>query len=202
MNKGNEKGKQSRTCRILAKELLYAEKVSSFSGLASLSNSGGADVEDIGMASIHSGDVYRLRLAWDGDAYAGCFFELLTRNEYLRRPISLCGKGEGYIELAIRVAGSGTKELVSRPVGDVIECFGPMGRGFELPMRGRLDTADEEENCHEKRYLVVGGGIGVAPLQPLLQELTSRRVEVDADMVIEEAVANVELWCRKGYQSR
>ncbi len=183
MNKGNKKGKQSKRCRILAKERLHTEQNRS---LCRLNSSSGAVEEAVNLqvdtvnavdamdVSVRSGDVYKLRLAWDGDAYAGCFFELLSREGYLRRPISLCGKGEGYIELAIRVAGVGTQELVSRAVGDFVECFGPMGRGFDLPVK---KTVGEDG---EKRYLVVGGGIGVAPLQPLLEGLHVLGVGVDA----------------------
>ncbi len=118
---------------------------------------------------LGEGDVVRLRLKWDGDSYPGCFFQLLPRNEYLRRPISLCGSGEGYIELAIRVQGSGTHEIASRCIGDAVECFGPLGRGFEVGKGGR--------------FLVVGGGIGVAPLQPLVRELRKLNPESIIDFV-------------------
>ncbi|MDO4753874.1 MAG: dihydroorotate dehydrogenase [Bacillota bacterium] len=140
--------KTSASCKILDKKLVYTEN-----------------------AAI--GDVFLLRLEWHGDSYPGCFFQLQPDNEYLRRPISLCGSGEGFIDLAIRVAGEGTRDLVSREVGDEIECFGPLGRGFELP----------HEIDKEARYLVIGGGIGVAPLLPLVSALDSENRE-QVDFVI------------------
>ncbi len=173
-----------------------------------------ADVsENFGVAGnlseeVRFGDVYKIKLQWSGEAYAGCFFQLLTRNEYLRRPISLCGMGDGYVELAIRVAGSGTQELVSRQVGDYIECFGPLGRGFEIPECGLLsnqiqndlyasdDVERNSENLKKKRYLVIGGGIGVAPLHPLVKELKNKTVksaykkhreEINGEQVLEQA---------------
>lgn len=115
------------------------------------------------MESICDGDVAVVRLEWHGEAYPGCFYQLQPRNEYLRRPISLYGNGEGYIDLAIRAAGSGTKELLGRQIGDQIDCFGPLGHGYELPF--------PSETGEKKRYLLVGGGIGVAPLLPVYHYL-------------------------------
>lgn len=152
--------KISESCEILDKKWIYSE-----SGV----------VQDEGTDEVKAGDVVVLKLAWSGDSYPGCFFQLQPRNEYLRRPISLCGSGDGYIELAIRVAGEGTRELVSRKVGEKIECFGPLGRGFELPSSSLRKAPP--------RYLVVGGGIGVAPLLPLIR-LLRRDANSSADFVV------------------
>lgn len=139
--------KISKNCKILAKDILLMR---------------GYELSD--------GDVVLLRLEWDGDSYPGCFFQLLPRNEYLRRPISLLGSGDGCIELAIRVNGSGTRDIVSRNVGDFVECFGPLGRGFEV--------------VSGSRFLVVGGGIGVAPLHPLVRALREVNPSAEIDFVM------------------
>lgn len=189
--------KISESCEILDKRRVYSEN----GGVCASACGGAADVASNGVSGkmsdeesfeemregsdeVKTGDVVVLKLAWPGDSYPGCFFQLQPRTEYLRRPISLCGSGDGYIELAIRVAGEGTRELVSRKVGEKIECFGPLGRGFEIPERPSrsahsahsADSTDCFEPSHiscEKtpRYLVIGGGIGVAPLLPLIRVL-------------------------------
>lgn len=155
-----EKKKRSESCRILDKRWIYR------------SPRNGAGYE-----TISEGDVAIVRLEWHGDAYAGCFFQLQPRNEYLRRPISLCGNGDGYIDLAIRAAGSGTIELLSRGVGDCMDCFGPLGHGYELPL------VNESKDGEKKRYLLVGGGIGVAPLLPVYEYLT-KVVDADVDFIV------------------
>jgi dihydroorotate dehydrogenase electron transfer subunit len=49
------------------------------------------------------------------------------------------------------VVGRGTAWLSQRKVGDVVRAYGPLGKGFRLPVaRGNL--------------LLIGGGVGVAPL--------------------------------------
>lgn len=77
----------------------------------------------------------------------------------LRRPISLhrIDKEKGSVYLLYQVVGRGT-ELMSHFVpGQKVDLMGPLGNGFTLP---------EAENV-----TVIGGGIGVAPLFPLLSLL-------------------------------
>lgn len=177
--------KISRDCKIIKKERIYRE-------------SGNASADE-----AQVGDVVTLRLEWDGHAYPGCFFQLQPQNGYLRRPISLCGCGAGYIDLAIRVAGEGTAEIVSRPVGATIACFGPLGRGFEMPDDASsplpqgdpfaVDVLGDGASLRRdaavttvtavRRYLIVGGGIGVAPLLPLAEHL-KRRPDAVFDFVV------------------
>ncbi len=78
----------------------------------------------------------------------------------LRRPISLHGidYGKGTISLLYQVVGTGTRLLAEMAPGDEIDVMGPLGKGFTVP-----DGI--------KKALVVGGGIGVAPLFPLIHSL-------------------------------
>lgn len=77
----------------------------------------------------------------------------------LRRPISICDFGEGFVRFAFQVKGEGTKELAKFEVGDVIDMMGPLGHGFRT-------TPGE-------KAVVIGGGIGVFPVLGLARETDS-----------------------------
>jgi dihydroorotate dehydrogenase electron transfer subunit len=70
------------------------------------------------------------------------------------------------VELLFRVVGRGTRLLAERRAGDQIDIIGPLGNGFEI--RPELERA-----------VLVAGGIGVAPLLGLAQELRWRGIEVE-----------------------
>ncbi|MDQ3859458.1 MAG: dihydroorotate dehydrogenase electron transfer subunit [Actinomycetota bacterium] len=79
----------------------------------------------------------------------GQFFMLSPPGRVLPRPMSLCLAPRGELAFLIDPIGAGTRALSVLETGDRITVFGPLGRGF------RLDVA---------RPLLVGGGIGIAPL--------------------------------------
>ncbi len=72
----------------------------------------------------------------------------------LRRPISINFVDREHNELWLMVAlvGKGTRSLGQLQEGDTLNCILPLGHGFTMP-----------ENRSE-RLLLVGGGVGVAPL--------------------------------------
>jgi NAD(P)H-flavin reductase len=72
----------------------------------------------------------------------------------LPRPMSLCLAPPGELAFLIDAIGPGTHALCALEPGDGLAILGPLGNGF------RLDV---------ERPLLVGGGIGVAPL-PYLSE--------------------------------
>jgi len=72
-------------------------------------------------------------------------------------------RGGGQFEFAVQRVGSVTKALHEMQVGDVVGVRGPMGCGFPMDeIRGR-------------RVVILGGGIGMAPLRPLVQEIVDHR---------------------------
>ncbi|NLX17673.1 MAG: dihydroorotate dehydrogenase electron transfer subunit [Desulfobulbus sp.] len=76
----------------------------------------------------------------------------------LRRPFSVHRRCDTHsIQLLFRVVGRGTELLAAKRPGDVLHLIGPLGRGFDI------DDAD--------RVCLVGGGIGIAPLLFLAEEL-------------------------------
>lgn len=88
-----------------------------------------------------------------------------SKTTYLRRPISICfvDYEAREIWLLVRRAGEGTRHLCDTPVGRTVNIVLPLGRGFTVP----------ETNSY-RRMLLVGGGVGVAPLLYLGHELKRR----------------------------
>ena len=84
----------------------------------------------------------------------GQFFMLEAPGRVLPRAFSLCLAPRGELAFLIDPVGPGTRALAALEPGDRIAVLGPLGNGF------RLDVP---------RPLLVGGGIGVAPL-PYLSE--------------------------------
>lgn len=77
----------------------------------------------------------------------------------LRRPISICDVGEGFVRFAFQVKGEGTRLLAKKNVGDMIDVMGPLGHGFKT--------------FPNEKTVVIGGGIGVFPLLRLARETDS-----------------------------
>lgn len=89
------------------------------------------------------------------DIAGGQFVNILVPDAlgaFLRRPISVCNVEDGKLWLFIKDAGKGTARLCSLAEGSVLDVLLPLGHGFSLPSR----------EC--KRPLLIGGGVGVAPL--------------------------------------
>jgi dihydroorotate dehydrogenase electron transfer subunit len=86
----------------------------------------------------------------------GQFFMLEAPGRLLPRPMSLCLAPAGELAFLIDPIGPGTRALCALEPGDALYVLGPLGNGF------RLDVA---------RPLLVGGGIGIAPLPYLAETL-------------------------------
>ncbi len=67
----------------------------------------------------------------------------------LRRPLSVAGFSDT-IDFIFRVVGEGTRILSLKKEGEFIDILGPLGNGFKINS--------------SKRLILIGGGIGVAPL--------------------------------------
>jgi NAD(P)H-flavin reductase len=86
----------------------------------------------------------------------GQFFMLEAPGRLLPRPMSLCLAPPGELAFLIDAIGPGTRALCALGPGDELHVLGPLGNGFDLEV---------------ERPLLVGGGIGVAPLPYLSQAL-------------------------------
>jgi dihydroorotate dehydrogenase electron transfer subunit len=79
----------------------------------------------------------------------GQFFMLEAPGRLLPRPMSLCLAPPGELAFLIDPIGPGTRALCALEPGDGISILGPFGNGYCLDV---------------ERPLLVGGGIGIAPL--------------------------------------
>jgi dihydroorotate dehydrogenase electron transfer subunit len=88
----------------------------------------------------------------------GQFFMLEAPGRVLPRPMSLCLAPPGGLAFLFEPIGPGTRALAALEPGDDLAVLGPLGNGF------RLDV---------ERPLLVGGGIGIAPLPYLSEALNT-----------------------------
>ena len=86
----------------------------------------------------------------------GQFFMLEAPRRVLPRPMSVCLAAAGELAFLIDPIGPGTRSLCELERGERLYVLGPLGNGFDLDV---------------ERPLLVGGGIGIAPLPYLSQEL-------------------------------
>lgn len=89
----------------------------------------------------------------------------------LRRAFALCGatlhdKFAGTVQFVVAEHGPGTRWLVQRKPGDLLDLVGPLGTPFPLP-------------SGPAPAVLVGGGYGTAPLIPLAQALLANGSPVE-----------------------
>ncbi len=90
----------------------------------------------------------------------GQFVNIALPGKFLRRPISVCDWGKYHLTLLVKEAGEGTKELVRLPPETELDVLAGLGNGF--------DFAPETVG---PAPVLVGGGIGIAPLYGLAKRM-------------------------------
>ena len=85
---------------------------------------------------------------------------------FLRRPISInfVDRENNELWLLVATVGDGTKQLAKLKFGDVLNCVLPLGNGFSPAKQG-------------EKVLLVGGGVGVAPLLYMGAEMKRQGIE-------------------------
>lgn len=89
-----------------------------------------------------------------------------TPSVMLRRPISICDFPDPYtVKMLIKPVGDGTRHITSQPEGSTVNMLLPLGNTFTTASPG-------------ERVLLVGGGVGCAPLVLLCRRLVETGAEV------------------------
>lgn len=137
---------------------------------------------------------YRMRLAAPFLARTiapGQFIEVRCHEGHdplLRRPFSVHRIVPGGIDILYEVLGKGTEIISRKKKGDSMDAIGPLGHGFTLPR-------DPRSTSHAP--IIVAGGMGVAPLLALAEELAGRSGGVTA--LIGARTKN-DLLCEKAFK--
>lgn len=81
---------------------------------------------------------------------AGQFVQVKISEDFtLRRPLGIASTANGKVKIFYRVVGRGTENLSARPAGETLNVLGALGNGF---------------STFDGKILLVGGGMGLAPL--------------------------------------
>jgi len=100
-------------------------------------------------------------------AAPGQFISVLCPNTTLRRPFSIAdferSNKKGIITILFKIKGDGTNYLSNLKKDDEINFIAPLGNGFEI--------------FENKKSLLIGAGIGIAPMLYLKKELNKRNIE-------------------------
>ena len=108
------------------------------------------------LPEIHGGQFVNVRVD-------GC------NKAYLRRPISIhdVDYHNNTIDLLVQEKHEGTKTLCALPIGAIVNIVLPLGNGFTMP--------EKDDNV-----LLIGGGIGIAPLLYFAKTIQSNHACRDA----------------------
>lgn len=98
---------------------------------------------------------YTFRVQCDLETKHGQFFQL-SIPKIGEAPISVSGKGDGYVEFTIRKVGRLTDGIFGLGEGDTLFMRGPYGNAFPI------------EQFEGKELLVICGGTGMAPVKTML----------------------------------
>ena len=91
---------------------------------------------------------------------------------FLRRPISInfVDREQNELWLLVAAVGDGTRRLAQLQAGNTLNCLLPLGHGFTMPV------------SPNEKILLVGGGVGVAPLLYMGAEM--KRMECDPTFLL------------------
>ena len=96
------------------------------------------------------------------NAYPGQFVNISAGTVFLKRPFGIASvdKENGIFYIGVKVVGKGTSEISSFEPGLMVDCLGPLGKGFDFD---GYDT-----------IILTGGGTGVFPINFAYETLISQ----------------------------
>lgn len=115
--------------------------------------------------------VYQMELSGCSEEQRpGQFVNIELDGLFLRRPISVCDWKDGVLTLLYKLVGKGTALMATLQPGARLDVLCSLGNGFDIDIPARPDIPAFT------RPLLVGGGIGTAPLYLLARRLKERGV--------------------------
>ena len=105
--------------------------------------------------------IYEMALETSIKAIPGQFINIDVNraNLILRRPISISNLDDNRLTIIYRVVGEGTDSLKEMQIGTEVNILAPLGNGYPI--------------VSEKKVLIVGCGMGVAPMYYLAKKLSA-----------------------------
>ena len=117
--------------------------------------------------------VYQMELSGCSEEQRpGQFVNIELDGLFLRRPISVCDWKDGVLTLLYKLVGKGTALMATLQPGARLDVLCSLGNGFDIDIPA-LTRPDVPALV---RPLLVGGGIGTAPLYLLARRLKERGV--------------------------
>lgn len=125
--------------------------------------------------------VYQMELSGCSEEQRpGQFVNIELDGLFLRRPISVCDWKDGVLTLLYKLVGKGTALMATLQPGARLDVLCSLGNGFDIDIpaltRPDVPTIAGPDVPAFARPLLVGGGIGTAPLYLLARRLKERGV--------------------------
>ena len=117
--------------------------------------------------------VYQMELSGcSEEQHPGQFVNIELDGLFLRRPISVCDWKDGVLTLLYKLVGKGTALMATLQPGARLDVLCSLGNGFDID----IPALTRPDLPAFARPLLVGGGIGTAPLYLLARRLKERGV--------------------------
>lgn len=111
-----------------------------------------------------SNDIYQITIESPEIAQSatpGQFVSILCEDLVLRRPFSISNTDQDFFQVIYKIKGKGTRYISNLKSGDLIDFIGALGNGF---------------NITNERALLLGAGVGIAPVLFLSKVLEKERI--------------------------
>jgi PAS domain S-box-containing protein len=107
--------------------------------------------------------------------------ELKDSKELDRRPLSITSSENNLDEITILIRDSSSKfkeKLISRKIGSKVTIYGPHGSSYSI-----------DENS-DNDYVLLAGGVGVAPFVSILRTLKDRKLSFQVSLVLNKRIGD------------
>jgi dihydroorotate dehydrogenase electron transfer subunit len=125
-----------------------------------------AEVVHLNEIAFNTVEVHLFSPKISADSYPGQFINILPSKNWkkvMRRPMSIASQNDGHISIIFKVVGDGTNIMRNWRIGDKVDIIGPLGNKWDY---------------FESTFpILVGGGVGIAPIQNLHNTLKTKKIE-------------------------